>query len=125
MRFYRLTPHHLFELATAIVFALVGLAWLSEPAKTALRSPVGHNVGFYADAWSVLYLVALPLVAWGVFRSNAIRIAGLMLLGTGLVMNCIAALSFEQIGPRSFGYGVFAIACFLRAWLLVKLTPRR
>lgn len=127
LRIYKLTPHHVFEVATAIVFALSAIAWLSEPARTGARSPIGASVAdtIYPDVWSVGYLLALPLIAVGVTRSNRLRVAGLWLLGMALTMQFIAALSAPRIEPRTFSYAVFALACLLRALLLVKLTPRR
>lgn len=126
-RIYGLTPHHVFEVATAVVFALVGAAWIANPTVTGLRSPVGADaVGtVYPWVWSVGYIVALPLVLYGVMHSNRWRIAGLWLLGMALTMQFVAALTGPRLEPRTFSYLVFALACLLRALLLVKLTPRR
>lgn len=126
-RQWRNLPYHVFELATAIVFGLVAVAWIVDPVQTGRRSPVGGEVvgTIYPWVWSIGYLIALPLVAYGIARSNAVRVAGLWVLGMALTMQFVAALTSPVIGPRTFSYAVFAIAALVRSLLLVKLTPRR
>jgi cytochrome bd-type quinol oxidase subunit 2 len=125
---YERAPHRLFEFAVASSWALVGLSWLTQPASTAARSPVGRNVGDFATAWSVLYLVAFVLICIGLERAGRRRhfkIAGLILLAAGLAMHSVAALSFMDIEPRSFIYPVHGVACAVRALFLIRITPRR
>jgi hypothetical protein len=109
----------LFELAVAVAFAIVGLAFLIAPGAAA-HSPVGRHVHPFDDAWSVLYLVAAPLVVAGVLRvSVRLRVCGLALLATGLVMQGVAAASFEM-EPRVAIYFLYAAVAVLRAVVLSK-----
>lgn len=120
-RFWKRTVPHVFELAVALAWALIGLAYLIDPTVIE-RSPVGRMVHPYDLAWSIGYLIACPLIVTGVLfpRERRLRVAGLAILKTGLVMHGIAALSFDA-APRAFVYFVFAGACLLRIVHLVQL----
>lgn len=119
---YALTPHHIFELAVAVSWATVGVTYLTD-GDALTRSPVGRNVGAWSVAWSILYIVAGVLVIYGVLRSVRVRVAGLVLLSTGLAMQTVAVASFEP-DLRVAVYTVYAVAAASRAVLLFRLAER-
>lgn len=107
---------HLFELATACCWMVVGLAYLVD-GSSLLRSPVGRHVAPFDTAWSVFYVAAGPMIVAGILATSLrVRVAGLVLLATGLVMQGVAAATFA-IEPRVANYFIFAVACVLRAVL--------
>jgi hypothetical protein len=113
---------HLFEAAMSVTWALVGVAYLTDHG-IALDSPVGRDVGGFETAWSWLYVLACPLILYGLLRGPRdwrFRVAGLILLATGLVMHGVAAVTFH-LEPRVAIYGIYAAACVLRAWFVVHL----
>jgi hypothetical protein len=113
----RLTGH-VFEVAVAVSWALVGLSYLPSPSDTADHSPVGRNLGTFSVVWSVLFIVGAIGVVWGVSRlQKRWRVAGLVLLATGLLMEGIGAATFE-FSPRVLVYFVYCAACASRAYLL-------
>ena len=114
---------YMFELATAFGWLLAGVTSLLDPT-TLIHSTVGHNVVPFAAIWSGLYIGGGVGVIAGVLRPlPALRVAGLLLLGTGLIMQTVAAISF-QFTPRAIGPAVYASAAFARAWVLVVLIRR-
>jgi hypothetical protein len=121
-RAWQLTLTHGFEVSVATCWFLVGVAWVANGSKTALRSPVGPSLAGWHWFWAVLYLVALPCVLYGVYRRHvAVRGFGLALLGTGLTGQCIAAVVYDWTDPRSYIYGLFAAFCFLKVHLLYRV----
>lgn len=115
---------HVFEIATSIVWLLSGVTYLYDPA-TADRSPVGAILHPYDYFWSGCYVIGGPLVLYGLFRSSQrVRVAGLVLLATGLTMHFVAALSQPPFEIRDFVYLTFALACIIRAVLAADtVTP--
>ncbi len=112
-----------FELATAIAWLLTGITNLVSPSALA-HSAVGRNVIPFAQIWSGLYILGGLAVIAGVLRPlPALRVAGLLLLGTALIMQTVAAVSFA-FTPRSVSPAVYAAAAFLRAWVLIVLIRR-
>jgi hypothetical protein len=113
-----------FELATAVVWAVSGISYLISPQITALQSPVGHTIRGYETGWSILYIVGAILVVYGALRpAMPVRAAGLLLLGTGLTMQLLGAVSV-QVQLRDLNYLIFALACFARAALIWKLANK-
>lgn len=113
---------HLFEGAVAIGWAIIGIAYLTN-AHLEDHSPIGREVQPFDLVWSILYLVACPMILYGLWwgsRHWRWRVAGLILLTTGLIMQGIAAATFE-LEPRVAVYAVYAAACFLRAALLTQI----
>lgn len=105
---------HLFELAVAISWMLVGMSFIPNPTDTAAHSPVGRNLGVFAVVWSIMFIAGGLLVVWGVLRSVlGVRVGGLLLLATGLMMEGIGALTFEP-SPRVLVYFVYCLACLAR-----------
>lgn len=110
----------LFELAVSLSWMLVGVAILPNPTSVAAHSPVGRNVGLFASAWAVLFILGGALVIHGILRASPrTRVAGLLLLATGLLMEGVAAATFEM-EPRVLIYFVYCIACVGRAFLVAR-----
>lgn len=123
MMWRRLTEE-LFEVAVALAWLLVGATFLPAPTDTAQHSPVGRNVGVFATGWSLLFIIGGALTICGVLRGElGVRVAGLVLLTTGLLMEGIAAGTFN-FTPRVAVYFVYAAACGARA-LMLTLEQRR
>jgi threonine/homoserine/homoserine lactone efflux protein len=118
--------NNLFEPATAFVWFITALSWLVDPETTAAHSPVaGGSYIVFHYYWASLYVIAAPMIWMGVARKKpAYRMAGLILLGTGLVMNGVAALS-GTLEPRDLNYFVFAAACFFRVYDLFRCKTGR
>lgn len=111
---------HAFELATAIAWALVGLAYILD-AKAGVASPVGRELRPFDLFWSGAYLAACPMIVGAIaWRSIRFRVAGLTLLGTALVMHGIAATTGGPLEVRDGVYFVFALACLTRALLAAE-----
>lgn len=120
----RVIRSHLFELAVAVVFTLAGVAYL-RGGGVALRSPVGRDVGVFSTVWAVFYIVGGPLTILGVLRLNLrVRVAGLALLTSGLLMTGVAALWGHPEDPRWANYFIFAAACGTRAVLCGRAAGR-
>ena len=110
---------HLFEVAAAFAWLLTGVTNLINPGDL-VHSAVGHNVVPFAAIWSALYVVGGIGVIIGVLRPlPALRVAALLLLGTGLVMQTVAAISFS-FTPRSVVPAVYAVAALTRVWVLAR-----
>lgn len=115
---------HLFELAVAASWILVGLSFIPSPTDTAAHSPVGRNLGTFQVVWSVLFIVGGTMVVVAVLRRLlGVRVAGLALLATGLLMEGVGALTFEP-SPRVLVYFVYCVACSTRA-IVLTLEQRR
>jgi hypothetical protein len=112
---------NLFEAATSLGWACVGLAYLTAPGAAG-RSPVGHSVHPWDVIWSVLYVVGGPMVYWALGDPRRVpwRVAGLTLLATGLVMQAIAVAVLAP-DTRVGLYLIYAIACALRAVLCSRV----
>jgi hypothetical protein len=114
---------HIFELATAGAWMLTGITYLTSP-NTAVHSSVGRPVHPFDTIWSILYVIGAVGTFIGVFRPlPALRVAGLTVLGTGLVMQTYAAASFA-LQPRVLAPAVYAVACFARSSMLTLLIRR-
>jgi hypothetical protein len=113
---------HLFEAAVSLAWAFTGIAYLTSPDRLA-RSPVGRSVEPFDMIWSGFYVAACPLILYGLWsgvRDWRFRVAGLTLLTAGLIMQGIAAGTYE-LEPRVALYAVYAAACFLRVAFLTRL----
>lgn len=105
----------IFELAVAVSWALVGVAIIPDRAAVTAHSIVAHELHAFTTVWSALFAVGGLSVAYGIVaHSFRVRVAGLALLATGLLMAGIAAVAYT-IEPRVFVYFVYAAACALRA----------
>lgn len=108
-----------FELAVALTLALLGAVWAPDIGESPLHSPVGRQVLPWQDIWSAMYLCGAVLVFVGIPRRRCQwRLAGLVLLTTGLLMEGVAAMSFA-VSLRAVVYFVFATACAGRAVALL------
>lgn len=111
---------HVFELATAVVFALIGLAYLFNPEATALASPVGRDLGIWQHVWSIGEVIAAPIVISGItWAAPRWRATGLTLLGTCLIMHGIGAM-YNGFEARDLVYFIFSAACFLRVGYFIR-----
>lgn len=114
---------HLFELAVALAFAILGVAYLIDP-QAAVLSPVGRYVGHWQYAWSLFYIIACAMIWNGIFmKSCAERVAGLILLGTGLAMHGIAAVT-SHLEIRDAVYFLYSAVAFTRVYWLLHVFPR-
>jgi hypothetical protein len=105
---------HSFELASAVACALIGINYLVD-SQAGVRSSIGQNLHPFDRVWTTMYVVAMPMIIYGVFsKSQNFRVAGLLMLGTGLFMNFIAALAYKPFEPRDFVFLCYSVACFLR-----------
>lgn len=115
---------YVFELATAAAWISVGITSLINPATSAAHSQVGRRVEPYYSIWSVLYVVAGVMILSGVLKPMpALRVAGLVLMGAGLLMQTVAAASFA-LEPRVAAPLIYAVACYARALMITKLIVR-
>lgn len=111
---------HIFELASAIGWALVGFNYLVN-SSAGDRSPIGMSVHPFDYVWSTMYVVAMPLIVAGIAReSQRFRVAGLTLLGTGLFMQFIAAVGATPLETRDLVYLCYSIACLLRGLIAAE-----
>lgn len=114
---------YIFELATAVVYMLVGVTNIISP-QAAVHTSVGRTVPPFDTVWSLLYMLGAACVVTGILKPfPALRVAGLTLLGTGLLMQTAAALTFA-VQPRAFSPFVYAAACFARAYMVSRLIIR-
>lgn len=121
---WRRTVESTFELTVAVAWGIVGLAYLSSPGTTALRSPVGRDLGTFAAVWSVFEVLGAVLAVWGLLRARlSLRVAGLVLIGTGLLMQGFAAATF-RFDLRVLVYFIYCVACGARALALVVAERR-
>lgn len=115
---------HLFELATAVAYVIVGVAYLLDDHTNLRLGPLSPGVGDWAYVFSGLEATGGPLVVVGVLAARApLRGAGLALLGAGLIMHFVASL-VGGVQPRDFVPLVFAASCWLRLWFLLLLANR-
>lgn len=111
---------NIFELAIALAWALVGVAYLTD-SGTALSSPLEQDAAGFDIVWSVMYIAALPLIWVGCLKPwPHWRVAGLLLLGTGLLLHGVIALDHNGTDPRVWVYWVYAVAVLLRAAVVVR-----
>ena len=104
-----------FEAAVMAVYLLVGVALLVHP-ELAVRSPVGRNLHWWTPIWSTLYVIGCPTTALALAAGiSRIRVAGLSLVGAGLLMQAVAALTYSALDPRAYTYLVFGVCCVYRA----------
>jgi uncharacterized membrane protein len=116
---------HSFEIATMIAFTLVGLALLLDPDGAAARSPVGRALEGWTVTWAVAYVVACPAVLVALWRgSSRLRVLGLILASSGMLMQGTAAVVLNATDPRVFTYYAFAAACALRALVVARYVRR-
>lgn len=111
---------NIFELAIALAWSLVGLSYVLDP-DAELRSPLASPAEPYDFMWSILYLLALPLIWAGIlkFRPHW-RVAGLILLATGLLLQGTIAVQHGVSDPRVFIYWVYAVAVGLRVAAVIR-----
>lgn len=108
---------HVFELGVAVVWFIVGIAYMVDPLA-AVHSPIAHNIGHWVWAWIALYLAGSPLIVIGLLgRKVNLRIGGLILVMSGLMIQFIAAV-YSPWDLRSLTYLVYATACCLRLYML-------
>jgi hypothetical protein len=109
---------HLFEVATAAAWPLVGLAYLFS-AGAAAHSAVGQQAHPLDTVWSIFYVVGGPAVLVGIAareHRSALRwrVAGLVMLSSGLLMQALAVAVYNP-DPRIGTLLAYAAACGLRA----------
>lgn len=115
---------YIFELATGIAYLLSGLAFLISPRAVASHSLIGRQVYPFDTIWSVLEVLGGVLLLAGVLKPvPRLRVAGLLLLGTALMMWVTAGFLTAPQLRVAFNL-VYALACFTRAWLIVRLFYR-
>lgn len=112
---------HIFEYVTAAVFCLVGINYLTDTSGAGTRSSIGEAMHPFDVTWSLFYIAAAPFIIFGLTKEKQnLRIAGLNLLGVGLTMQFIAAITTTPLEPRDFAFLLYAVACFLRAYLAIQ-----
>lgn len=120
-----ITWNHVFELAAALVFFITGLSWIIDPVTTSAHSPLGGTVSFFRYYWSGLYIASAPLIIVGITcKRIRFRVAGLIALGIGTMMNGIASLG-GNLEMRDFNYFVFAAACLVRVYDIYRCKTGR
>lgn len=116
---------HSFEIATMIAFTLVGLALLLDPDGAAARSPVGRALEGWTVTWAVAYVVACPAVLASLWRrSSRLRVVGLIVASSAMLMQGTAAAVLNPTDPRVFTYYAFAAACAMRALVVARYVRR-
>jgi hypothetical protein len=122
---WRRLCQHLFEIAVAVCFAILGVTYLLHP-NTGIASPVGRVVHPFDYAWSLGYIAALPLIFGGIARrSTRMRVAGLVILASALIMQGIVAMFFGgHIELRDLIYWIYAAVCLIRAYVAATAIRR-
>lgn len=117
-RIAQLGLSHAFEVAVAVAWSLTGFAWLAFDG-VAVHSPIARDLGPWHYVWGLLYCVAAPLIIVGIVSKAYVnvRMAGLILLSTGLTVQFCAAMT-APFDPRSLTYLVWAVACLGKVYLL-------
>lgn len=113
---------HAFEIAVMIGFFLVGVALLTDPTRAEL-SPVGAVVEGWSTVWASVYVVVCPSVLLAIARgSSRLRVAGLVLVASAMLMQGTAAVVLNTFDPRSWVYVVFSAACVVRAVAVARFV---
>jgi hypothetical protein len=116
---------HIFEITASAQALLIGLSWLIDADLAGSRSPVGSSMGGWHWFWTIGYLVGAPMVIYGVItRAQNVRVGGLILLGTSFMIHFVAALT-GTIEPRTFITLLWALACWLRVYLLYEVQHKQ
>lgn len=112
---------HLFELTVALGWLLVAASYITDPTATLSASPIGRELPAYLYiGWSVLELGgALGVIVGLTARLANHRVAGLVALGTGLLIHGLAAIA-SGFDLRDLIYLLNAGACFTRAYLVTR-----
>jgi hypothetical protein len=115
---------YLFELATGVGFAFIGLGFLLDPRNTAIHSLIGRQIPPFDLIWSGMEILGGMLIVAGVVKPHPrLRVMGLLVLGTSLTMRIAAGLLTDpQLGIVSLA--MYAGACFLRALMIVRVFLR-
>lgn len=123
MMWRRITAH-LFEMATAISWFAVAVAFFANP-RILEMSPVGREVHPFDYIWCCLYILGAGGIIVGVLtdRMNH-RVSGLMMLATGLIMQMIATVIYNP-EVRVATYMVYSLACVVRILILVGIAKQR
>lgn len=109
---------HGFETAVAVAWFLVGISYIVNPGYTAVHSTIGRDLAYWQWIWSVMYVVAGPAVIYGLYwRKVEFRIAGLLLLASGLSIQFVAACTVV-IQVRTFTFLTYALVCYLKLIML-------
>lgn len=108
-------PHHLFELAVALTWVVVGTSYLLSPAMTLATSPVDPAVGnVWPAIWGMMEVLGGFVTLMGLGKQDpGLRATGLCVLGAGLGMHFIGAVSMG-LDLRDFVYLIMGAACLLR-----------
>lgn len=119
---------HLFESCTAAVWTVVGIAYLID-STTAERSPIGQVVSPLDQAWSLMYVFGGPMVLFALLDNPPganvrWRVAGLILLASGLAMQGFAAIAVQSPDVRAANYWIFCVACAARVVLVLRDARR-
>jgi hypothetical protein len=118
-RFLRVLSR-VFEVATAICFITVAVAFFTDPHATLVRSPIGRTVAPYDYVWNGFYAAGGVLAIFGLAENERrVETAGLIVLATGLLTNAVALASLN-FDLRFFGYVAFAAASLAR---VVQISP--
>jgi len=121
-RLWHVSLTHGFEIATALVWLLVGFAWLIDPTNSALHSPVGRQLSWWTSVWALGQIVACPLIVYGIwFRDIRARGFGLSILATALIGQGMVAVFFAYGDPRSYTYWIFGAFCVLKVLLIKRV----
>lgn len=112
---------HGFELAAALMWALVGLAFFIDPTKTLDNGVIGARLWPMDFLWEGLFLVGGVMTTVGLLLpSSRFRVAGLLLLATGLGITFIVAMARHPEDPRFLVYGIYAIAALVRGRIVYR-----
>lgn len=123
-RLYQRIRAHLFELAVAVAWAMVGTAYLLDPEAVASKSPLGHAIGNWPTVWSLLEIIGGVMTAGAILRRNTrFRVAGLTLLATGIGMQAVAVTVYGN-DLRILVYYTYAGACAARALYCGKVASK-
>lgn len=114
---------HLFELAVAGAWVIVAVAYILDPTRTLVMSPVGRGLPTYLWlSWSLLEAVGGSVVIGAILAARTdYRIAGLTLLAAGLTMHGLAAV-LAGFDIRDLVYLLYAATCALRAVHITRLA---
>lgn len=113
---------HVFEVAVAAGALVLGGAYLL--ARSELLPPVGSVTARYT--WNLLATAGGAAVLYSLLRVNHenVRAAGLMLLSAAFALQAAALVGHGE-SSLVVVYVIYAVACALRACVVVRLLLRR
>lgn len=107
---------HILEIGVAVAWGITGLNYLLD-RRSGIRSTIGESLPNYDIWWSACYVLAALMIVAGIFkRTQRVRVAGLILLASGLIMQGIASLAVTPLEIRDFMYFVYATVALIHAY---------